>query len=114
MTIYFNSDKQACAFELEDAIATIDDETWSKYAGTELGRDYDIINGKFVQLKTPTEIDTARQTSLRISELKRLLAETDYQAIKYAEGHISEQEYAPIKAQRQAWRDEINQLENDA
>ena len=47
----------------------------------------------------------------RISELKRLLAESDYKAIKYAEGEITEEEYAPIKEQRRAWRVEINELE---
>ena len=47
----------------------------------------------------------------RIGELKDLLTATDYQAIKFAEGQLTEEEYAPIKAQRQAWRDEINQLE---
>ena len=49
--------------------------------------------------------------SLRITELKDNLIQTDYQAIKFAEGQISAEEYAPIKAQRQAWRDEINNLE---
>ena len=48
----------------------------------------------------------------RIAELKYKLMQTDYQAIKYAEGQLSEEEYAPIKAQRQAWRDEINLLES--
>lgn len=47
----------------------------------------------------------------KIAELKYKLMQTDYQAIKYAEGQLSEEEYAPIKAQRQAWRDEINVLE---
>ena len=47
----------------------------------------------------------------QIIELKQKLADTDYKAIKYAEGAISEEEYAPIKQQRQAWRDEINELE---
>lgn len=46
-----------------------------------------------------------------IVQLKAKLSETDYQAIKYAEGFISEADYAPIKAQRQAWRDRINELE---
>lgn len=49
--------------------------------------------------------------SVKIFKLKEKLRKTDYQAIKYAEGLISEEDYAPIKAQRQAWRDEINQLE---
>lgn len=47
----------------------------------------------------------------KIAELKQQLAETDYQAIKYAEGWLSEEEYEPIKTQRQAWREEINNLE---
>lgn len=51
------------------------------------------------------------QIKSQIAELKRNLANTDYQAIKYAEGQLSESEYAEMKAQRQAWRDEINQLE---
>lgn len=46
-----------------------------------------------------------------ISELKSKLSATDYKAIKYAEGLLSEYEFAPIREQRQAWRDEINYLE---
>lgn len=53
----------------------------------------------------------AMSNEFKIYILKNKLTKTDYQAIKYAEGQISEEEYAPIKAQRQAWRDEINQLE---
>ena len=47
----------------------------------------------------------------QIDLLKKKLADTDYKAIKYAEGLISEEEYAPIKAERQALRDQINELE---
>ena len=50
---------------------------------------------------------------LRISELKTLLNESDYKAIKYAEGLISEAEYEPIKSERQRYREEINQLESE-
>lgn len=46
-----------------------------------------------------------------IAELKQKLLSTDYQAIKYAEGELTEEEYAPIKAQRKSWRIEINKLE---
>ena len=46
-----------------------------------------------------------------IEVLKGKLAATDYKALKYAEGFLSEAEYAETKAQRQAWRDEINALE---
>lgn len=40
------------------------------------------------------------------------LSATDYQAIKHSEGLISEEDYAPIKAQRQTLRDRINVLED--
>lgn len=48
----------------------------------------------------------------RIKELKKLLSDTDYKAIKYAEGCLSEEDYSTIKEQRQAWRDEINELQD--
>lgn len=49
----------------------------------------------------------------QIAELKAQLEATDYKAIKYAEGWLTEEEYAPIKAQRQAIRDRINELEGE-
>ena len=49
--------------------------------------------------------------SIEIIHLKKMLDSTDYKAIKYAEGILTEEEYAPIKAERQALRDEINRLE---
>ena len=49
----------------------------------------------------------------RIIELKQKLQETDYKAIKYAEGELSVEEYAETKAQRRAWREEINKLEEE-
>ena len=49
----------------------------------------------------------------RIIELKQKLQETDYKAIKYSEGELSAEEYAETKAQRRAWREEINKLEEE-
>lgn len=46
-----------------------------------------------------------------INALKQLLANTDYQAIKHSEGEMSEEEFAPIRKQRQVWRIRINELE---
>lgn len=48
---------------------------------------------------------------LKILALMDNLQKTDYKAIKYAEGLLTAEEYAPIKAERQAMRDEINRLE---
>lgn len=55
-----------------------------------------------------TEIDVIRN---RIAELKDLLASSDYKLFKYQDGDMTEEEYAPIRQQRHAWRVEINQLE---
>lgn len=62
---------------------------------------------------TFTKWDTKRQNTERIKVLKNMLAETDYKAIKFAEGIIPPEEYESIKRQRRAWRDEINILEVD-
>jgi hypothetical protein len=52
-----------------------------------------------------------RAATARIAKLKQLLWESDYKAIKYAEGLLDEREYIPIRAERKAWRKEINELE---
>ena len=73
---------------------------------------YTYENGEFSAPKEPEiEIDENEVKLIRIAVLKQKLAETDYKAIKYAEGLLLEKEYSKIKAERQAWRDEINQLE---
>ena len=46
-----------------------------------------------------------------IFELKEELQRTDYKAIKYAEGVMTDDEYQPVGIQRQAWRHRINELE---
>lgn len=60
----------------------------------------------------PTEAEVAEME--RVAEIERLkeqLAATDYKAIKHAEGWLTTEEYAPTKAQRQQWRERINELE---
>ena len=52
-------------------------------------------------------------TENKIYQLKESLANTDYQAIKYAEGWLTTEEYEPLRLQRQEWRDEINRLEQE-
>ena len=51
---------------------------------------------------------------LQIEEYSQALAflnETDYKAIKFAEGLITEEEYAPVRLQRQNARKTINDIE---
>ena len=59
-----------------------------------------------------TEEDLLKdQYRSEIQQLKKQLSDTDYKAIKYAEGQISEEEYASVRAERQGYRDRINELE---
>ena len=54
---------------------------------------------------------TQEEITSEINAFEILLSQTDYQALKYGEGQISEEDYTPIKAQRQEWRDRINELQ---
>ncbi len=71
------------------------------------------INGEYIEM-TETEIAEIQTTDkdLRLYDLKQKLAETDYVACKIAEGAATKEEYAQILADRQRYRDEINELEN--
>ena len=51
--------------------------------------------------------------SLQTIGLKQQLSQTDYKAIKYSEGWLTEEEYAETKAERQRIREEINRLEEE-
>lgn len=51
------------------------------------------------------------ETESRIAFLKSELAETDYLCSKFTDGALSEEEYAPIRRQRAAYRAEINALQ---
>ena len=46
-----------------------------------------------------------------IRGLKLLLSNTDYKALKHADGALTDEEYEPIRLERQELRDKINALE---
>lgn len=88
----------------------ISDEELSKLKDHSLK--WKIIGDVVVLAANDNAAEKQREKRLNdIALLKDKLAATDYKAIKYAEGAISEAEYAFTKAQRQEWRDEINTLE---
>lgn len=61
-------------------------------------------------MKTPEDIQR-EEYAAEIRTLKQSLAETDYKAIKYAEGVMADEDYQATGIQRQAWRRRINELE---
>ena len=77
---------------------------------------YAVENGKFtIKRRTPTveeiKADETTEINRQIRELKKKLFDTDYKAIKYSEGWLTDEEYAEAKAQREEWRKRINELE---
>lgn len=68
------------------------------------------VNGKLVEVEF---IEPERDIVFEIQQLKQQLTDTDYVACKIAEGSATAAEYAEIIAQRQAWRAEINRLEDE-
>lgn len=52
------------------------------------------------------------QYQSEIIELKKYLSDTDYKAIKYAEGEITESDYQEVKSQRHDARVRVNELES--
>ena len=77
---------------------------------------YAVVDGKFtIKRRTPTDEEVNRDKTQainsEISELKKKLFDTDYKAIKYSEGWLTDEEYAEVKAQREEWRKRINELE---
>lgn len=55
----------------------------------------------------------ADQINGEITALKQLLTNSDYKALKYSEGLISDIEYAETKNYRENLRAQINQLEEE-
>lgn len=51
-----------------------------------------------------------KQEKTELEKLKNLLSSTDYEAIKYAEGWFTEEEYAPIKEYRENLRKQIRAI----
>lgn len=73
------------------------------------------VNGyTYLRDKCPMKTADAlrrEEYAAEIQALKRSLAETDYKAIKYAEGVMADEDYQATGIQRQAWRRRINELE---
>lgn len=61
-------------------------------------------------MKTADDLQK-EEYAAEILTLKKQLADTDYKAIKFAEGVMTDEDYQATGIQRQAWRRRINELE---
>lgn len=72
------------------------------------GKELKVVDGKVVAVERAMTEEELKKS--RIAELKRLLASTDYQSLKYSEGELTYDEFESMRLQRKEWRDEIRQL----
>ena len=86
-------------------------ELWERSAGHPI-RDTDNKYGIEFFIVIPYT-DKQKELFSEKKLLKTLLEQTDYKAIKYAEGAYSEEEYAPVKEARAEWRARINEIEQE-
>ena len=75
-----------------------------------------VIDGNFIQNEDAYQAykiqnDKVWKAILRIEELKKALADLDFKTNKYIEGLLTDEEWSEIKATRQSYRKEINELE---
>ena len=61
---------------------------------------------KFIDTRTRSE-----QINGEINALKQLLSNSDYKALKFAEGEMTYADYEPARLRRQELRDKINALQ---
>ena len=109
MKVKILSEFEYQTFPVDDNDIEIEEDILKEIGKT---KKFDVLNNKVVNYDNSGETRKEEITQ-RIIELKQLLAQSDYRAIKYAEGLYTEEEYAPYKYQRQAYRDEINRLEEE-
>ena len=111
MKIYFDRNKNACDFRPPDCIAEIDESAWSTYSTTEPGVGWDIIDGSFVPLMTPSE--TKRPILERQRKLEReiIYRQTEIELAIMEEEHvnedISDQEYTARRKEIMAYRKSV-------
>ena len=80
----------------------------------EEANDFDSVNELILEIGgTGLPLEKQKLKAIKTEELKEKLASTDYQALKYLERWITEENYGAIKTERQILRDEINRIERE-
>lgn len=74
-------------------------------------RDEALPNDRISNPEKAENIAKLNEAKVKIAVYKKKLADTDYKAMKYAEGALAEEEWLPVKEDRASWRDTVNQME---
>lgn len=84
-----------------------------EFVVTKKGQEYHEAYDEDIQVYIPYSEKELEIIELKeeYHQLKGNLFRTDYQAIKFAEGELSAEEFEPVKQQRIQWRKRINELQ---
>ena len=99
----------AQSFPLDDTAIDITLEDLEQIGITKC---FDVENNCVIDYDNTKDV-RIKEINDRIFKLKQLLSDSDYRAIKYAEGEYTEEQFAPYKELRRSYRQEINQLEEE-
>ena len=116
MIIYFDRNKEAHAYEIQDTMATVDSDTWMKYSGTGVGVGWDIIDGEFTPLKDVKTLDEERESMKRERERLRLYIEAENHIAKcdnYIELEIQPDKYSALKRQLLEYKMAVRMTQDD-
>ena len=95
--------------KIPEPMIEVTEDTWHDCIANIGLRKVDLTSFAIVEY-TPTKTLAEVQEN-KIAELKSLLAATDYQAIKFLEGELTDEAYASMKALRETWRLAINKIQ---
>lgn len=98
--------------EGQTRIASVSSETFRPYS-TAPSNFWTIENGYFVKVHALSDITLLNNLRTELAQKQSALSSTNYQFQKYVDGVLSEEEYAPIKAERVQLYAEIDQLQAD-
>jgi hypothetical protein len=73
--IYFDKDKKAFGFEIQNPICVIDDLVWAQHAGSDNPKSWDIVNNTFVDLRETEEY----KNQIKTIEIKKEISEIESQ-----------------------------------
>lgn len=82
---------------------------------------YKLINGEWILDEEKARIiqerinkqEAIEQINLEMEEIQAKLNNTDYKALKWMEGLLTDEEYNPIKEERMSLRSRYNELEEE-
>lgn len=111
--VHYNASEEAQ--KLADGYVSVSDDDYAYYVGNHGNGDNDTgyvrgTDGK--PTSAPARVVTLDEVKAsKISALTALLTQTDYEAIKFAEGQLTATQYSSMKTAREAWRTAINTIQ---